>query len=319
VLFRSCAETTRVVSHLKKFALAGKFFEYIFEPALASQNSIFYGVGFHLFIANLLFVYLNGQDTPAEEMFLQFSRFMREGDRGALQKLFPSKGLVVDTSDPLEAISLFAMLNRDAIVEELENYHDGSTPNWILDLTTTSLFGALQHWGERFDELEVFCDRSKPLEAEHDSLKAMVGRTDHFRVNMFGKDRQYTFNLVQIPQLVDSMDHHGIQIADVFASAVAKAQQNAYRGQADESDREWLSLVRESMLPDNIWPDLRHADPRGKLAFVNGMLLIELASRCVQKQDLFEGIPELIAFAHEAYPQYRANMRSDSSARGELG
>jgi len=59
----SCAEHTRLVSHLKKFALACKFFEYIFEPALAEQNSIFYNIGFHLYIGNLLFMIWRAQDT----------------------------------------------------------------------------------------------------------------------------------------------------------------------------------------------------------------------------------------------------------------
>jgi hypothetical protein len=53
-VLKACAEDVRLVTHLKKFALACKFFEYIFEPPLAEQNSIFYGCGFHLFIGNLL-------------------------------------------------------------------------------------------------------------------------------------------------------------------------------------------------------------------------------------------------------------------------
>src|SRR5437879_2589559 len=33
---------------------AGKLFEYIFEPALSENNYLFYSIGFHRFIANLL-------------------------------------------------------------------------------------------------------------------------------------------------------------------------------------------------------------------------------------------------------------------------
>lgn len=40
----------------KKFALACKFFEYIFEPCISDINSLFYGIGFHKFIANILYV-----------------------------------------------------------------------------------------------------------------------------------------------------------------------------------------------------------------------------------------------------------------------
>ena len=71
-VLKDCAPHARLVSHLKKFALAGKFFEYIFEPALAEQSSIFYGSGFHLFIANLLFALLRTRDVPAETIFQEF-------------------------------------------------------------------------------------------------------------------------------------------------------------------------------------------------------------------------------------------------------
>ena len=54
-LLKKYAPDARVVAHLKNYALAAKFFEYIFEPALSDQNSIFYNCGFHLYISNLLF------------------------------------------------------------------------------------------------------------------------------------------------------------------------------------------------------------------------------------------------------------------------
>lgn len=39
----------------KKYATAGKFFEYVFEPILTDHNALFYQHDFHRFIANLLF------------------------------------------------------------------------------------------------------------------------------------------------------------------------------------------------------------------------------------------------------------------------
>jgi hypothetical protein len=63
--------------------LACKFFEYIFEPPLAEQNSIFYGCGFHLFIGNLLWM-LRARDASAETIFEEFSKFARDGNTKAL-------------------------------------------------------------------------------------------------------------------------------------------------------------------------------------------------------------------------------------------
>jgi len=305
-VIRSCTPFARLVSHLKRFALACKFFEYIFEPALAKQSSLFYGSGFHLYVSNFLFAMLRTRDASAETIFEEFSKFMRDGSQSALEKLFPPKGLVVDyTSDPIAAISVFAMINRGVIQEELGSIRgDGSTPHWILDLTTTSLFSVLSYWGEVYDELDVRCDKSKPIEAELDILKVMVRRRDHVRLQMFGKDRQYTFNLIGLPKLVDSTQHPGIQVADVLASAAARAFQQRYWGKADRVEDEWLERCSGCLLEDNVWPDLDQIDLRRRKAFVNAAVLIGLTERCLKKQNLFEGIPEIMAVAYKAFPRF---------------
>ena len=256
-VIKDCAADARLVSHLKKFALACKFFEYIFEPALATQNSIFYGAKFHLFISNLLFALLRTRNVSAEAIFEEFSKFVREGDQSALEKLFPRRGLIVDcASDPLSAVSVFAMINRRAIQDELSDVHgDRSIPNWILDLTTTSLFSVLSHWGEVYDDLDVRCDKSKPIESELDILKVMVGRRDHVRVRVFEKEKQLTFNLVDVPKLVHSEDQPGVQIADVFASSLSSAFQHRYWRKSDSTEQKWLGMTRECVLDDNVWPD----------------------------------------------------------------
>jgi Protein of unknown function (DUF3800) len=309
-VLKGCAQNVRLVAHLKKFALACKFFEYVFEPALAEQNSIFYGCGFHLFIGNFLWMMLRARDASAESIFEEFSKFARDGSAEALEKLFPSGGLVVNLeSDPLAAISLFAMINRSAIQAEIDSIHsDRSTPSWILDLTTTSLFSVLRYWGEAYDDLDVLCDKSKPIETETEILKAMIGRRDHFRMNVFGKETQFTFNLVREPRLVNSRLYPGVQIADVFAAAVARGWQQVFRGRAHSAEREWLDLTRECHLEDNIWPDLELIDLRKRNGFVNTLVLLELAQRSVKKENLFRGMPEFIATAHAGFSHYRKNL-----------
>jgi hypothetical protein len=313
-VIRQCARNARVVCHLKKYALACKFFEYIFEPALADQNSIFYASGFHAFISTLLFLHLRVRNASAEATFEDFAKFMREGDKRALQRIFPGDDVIVDyASNPLQAIGLFAMLNRRAIIEELDAIRgDGSTPNWVLDLTTTSLSSVLCYWGERYEQLDVYCDRSKPIEAEADFLKHMVGRKDRTRFRIFGKERQLTYNLLRLPEMADSRKYPGIQIADVIASAVAGAFQNRWKEQPDNGEREWMKLARQSLLDDNIWPDLDNVDLRLPTPFVNSSLLLELAERSLKRQDLFDGIPEFIEAMHRIYPKFLADIRRDT-------
>jgi hypothetical protein len=317
-LLKSCAEQVRLVSHLKKFALACKFFEQIFEPPLAEQNSIFYGCGFHSFISNLLFLEFRAKTAPAEAIFEDFYEFMTQGKMEALERIFPQPGLVVDcTSNPLAAISLFAMINRSTIQAELDIPRpDGSPHRWVLDLTTTSLFSVLRHWGEMYDEIDVFCDKSKPLEAEIDFLRVMVGRRDHLRMQMFGKDTQFTFNLVREPAFVDSAQYPGVQIADVFASSVARAWQQQYWGQASADEKEWLGITKECHLDDNVWPDLDAIDLRTRAGFVNASVLHELTERCVRKENLFRGMPEFIAAANATFPEFLRNTEARELGSG---
>ncbi len=305
-VIESCAANARLVSHLKKFALACKFFEYIFEPALANQSSMFYETRFNLYISNLLFAMLRVRDASAETIFAEFSKFMREGSTTALEQIFPRKGIIVDpTSDPLVAISVFAMIKRAVVQEELQSIRgDGSAPNWVLDLTTTSLFSVLRYWGEVYDDLYVYCDESKLLETDIDFLRVMINRRDHFRLRMFGKESQYTFNLVDLPQLVDSKNHPGVQIADIFASAVARAWQQKYWARSDSTEEGWLDAVRESTLDDNVWPDLGYMNLRRRSGFVNSLILHELMDRCLRRENLFDGMPEFIAAANQLFPRY---------------
>jgi len=72
----------------KKYALAGKFFEYIFEPTISSVNSIFYNLNFHRFISNILHVELSARGAMAEEIFEDFEQLMRTGDFDGLKNLF---------------------------------------------------------------------------------------------------------------------------------------------------------------------------------------------------------------------------------------
>lgn len=309
-VLEECSEQVRLVSHLKKFALACKIFEYIFEPALAQQNSLFYSVGFHLFIGNFLFTWLRARDESAETIFEEFSTFMREGNQAALEKIFPQPGLIVDwTSNPLAAISLFAMTNRAAIQSELEGTHGATVPNWILDLTTTSLFSVLRHWGEVYDEIDLFCDESKPLETEIGILKGMVGRRDHVRMEAFGKDIQVTFNLAREPQLVNSKNCPGVQIADVFSSAVANAWQKTFWQQADSTEKRWLEITLPCHLEDNVRPDLDRIDLTTQSGFVNAIILLQLADRSLKKENLFHGMPELIATSQWGFRDYVQTAR----------
>ena len=74
----------------KKYALACKFFEYIFEPCISEINSMFYGIGFHLFIANILYLEFLARGAGAEQIFAEFEELMRTRDETKLEGIFSS-------------------------------------------------------------------------------------------------------------------------------------------------------------------------------------------------------------------------------------
>ena len=104
----------------KEYALAGKFFEYIFEPALASRNSFFYEIEFHKFIATFLHVSAQAGDPDAIEVLEGFSGLMRSQDPQQLETILAVLDRL-DQSSPLAKIVTFALCNRKSIEDELAN------------------------------------------------------------------------------------------------------------------------------------------------------------------------------------------------------
>ena len=146
----------------KEYALACKFFEYIFEPVLASHSSLFYTIGFHKFIATLLCISARAKDDHAEKMLGDFENLMRIRDHGHLESMLSLLDTGFDLPSPLGQILIFALCHKESITRELEGMSDVLRDgNWILELSTTSLHGILSYWGERFDAMDVYCDESK--------------------------------------------------------------------------------------------------------------------------------------------------------------
>ena len=88
--------------------------------------------------------------------------------------------------DPLAAIGLFAELHKAKITEEVIGPREDGVPNWLLDLTTTSLYNLLVLWGEKYGPLEVTCDEAKPLAGDLPLFNAMVGRKDQATIRFQG-------------------------------------------------------------------------------------------------------------------------------------
>ncbi|QYG06061.1 DUF3800 domain-containing protein [Janthinobacterium sp. PAMC25594] len=280
----------------KKYALAGKFFEYIFEPSLSEISTLFYGINFHLFIANILYVEFIARGAGAEDIFNEFEALMREMDEEKLASLF-SSSMCRGDSPILTQIREFAIHQIDDIRAELDSLRGGVTGKWILDLTGSALGSLLAHWGLMHDEITAICDESKPLMEKNDFFDGMIGRKGEtiFVDSPTGK-QPLTFNLSGPIQFASSAVEHGIQIADTLAAAAVFAVTNP----DDPMAQKWCAMLPEIGSYGSVIPDFDHLDLNGMAAKLNALVLMELHSRATKKQNLLVEMPEYVQFMAHA-------------------
>lgn len=280
----------------KKYALAGKFFDYIFEPSLSEISSLFYGINFHLFIANILYVEFIARGMGAEDIFREFESLMRDMDEAKLNSLFSSS--VQEGNSPIfTQIREFAIHQKTEIKGELDSLRVGATGKWILDLTGSALSSLLGHWGLMHDEITAICDESKPLMENSDFFDGMIGRKGEtiFVDSPTGK-QPLTFNLSGPIQFASSAVEHGIQIADALAAAAVFAVSNP----DDPFAQKWAAMLPEIGKYGSVMPDFDHLDLHGVPAKLNAIVLMELHSRAVNKEPLLEDMGEYVVFMMHA-------------------
>lgn len=308
-VLKYCEGRYLVVAHLKPYALACKFFEYIFEPAVSSFNSLLYQIDFHRFIATVLYLYFRARNRSAESVLEDFIEFAHRGDANALQRIFPADLSADYKADFLVAAGTFALLHQDKIKKEVTSFREPGVPNWILDLTTTSLFSLLTSWGEKSAQLDVTCDDSKPIKGDIFVFDSMIDRKESSYVRFQNKERPFSFNLKSSLKMADSKNTPGLQIADVIASVTSTVWRSAYRGKLTDEYRAWQQLLLPHFHDDSIWPVLSYADLDNSKCFANTIVLQELIDRSIKHADLSEGLADIYLAALQLHPQFLAENR----------
>ncbi|PHR47768.1 MAG: hypothetical protein COA32_07390 [Fluviicola sp.] len=212
-LFETYKDRVKLVFHDKKYALAGKIVEYGVEPYLRS-NSMFYRSKLHIYLTSGFYLDFIIKTESATEIFHDFVSLARRKIRFE-ESIFNS-----ETSIKGNLKWMFDLIqhNPDLLLNEIK-YHDKSLQsNWLLDLTTTSLFGLLTDWSKNGEELEVICDDSKVFNnsaiIEAYNKMGLNNSKAEFLGTMIG------FNLKDDIINKNSKDEKGLQIADVFSSAL---------------------------------------------------------------------------------------------------
>jgi hypothetical protein len=292
------SERTKIAVFHKTFALAGKFFEYVFEPVLAPNSLPFYESNFHRFIQQ--YIYMEMLAVPnSKEWILDFQDWVRRGDHGRLEQLVKrlgkGEGLIAMIRD-------FVAGYRQEIMGEIEGLRrdTGEMNPWILDLTTTALFNLLTDFGAEYRQIDVVCDEAAPLKTNAPFFNVMIDRTDRPTIALGGATRPVTFNLKQEIRLMSSKTVAGLQLADLCAGAVANVLNgptHSHRDATHSHRDEWIEKLGPgiviAVLPS--WDEVN--EPASHRAFAHKLALHALAD-CARKG--IRPIPNLghvIAFA----------------------
>ncbi|HHQ6624498.1 TPA: DUF3800 domain-containing protein [Serratia fonticola] len=275
----------------KKYALAGKYYEYVFEPALAEKSSIFYDLNFHRFIANYLHVELVSKDETAELLHNDFELIMRSKKNATDIFITPSSA---ERTQVFNDILDFTNYNKEKIQEEIDSLEGVGSQKWILDLTTTSLFNLLADWGQRYEQVNAICDNSKPLAKNKDFYDVMIQRTERKYQIVRGQKLPMTFNLANEIIFSDSKETYGIQIADVIA-ATSIYMLNVNKTN-DKFYKKWINRFEESIY---YWqccvvPSYEHLDLNKLETLRNCYILSELAERSKNGNSLLDNIEKEI-------------------------
>ncbi|NET70441.1 MAG: DUF3800 domain-containing protein [Sphaerospermopsis sp. SIO1G2] len=284
----------KVVINHKKYNLACKFFEYIFEPTISEKNYLFYNIKFNNFIANLLYEEFESKTQYAEEIFEDFYNLMTKQNDNDLFYMFSSIKLT-DISLLIEKIQQFCIYNRTSIKKELESLEGSSTGKWILDLSFSSLNSVLAEWGTQYDQLKVFCDDSVPLQEQSEILDAFIGIKDKTYINLAGQEHPINYNLVDSIKMVDSLSYPGIQIADIASGVFAFVfKENQQKGKSAKYPKEWTEYIMSNASKYSIMPDSNYLHSEGINFKRNILLLEELLHRSAKGIPLLQNIENTI-------------------------
>lgn len=270
----------------KKYALAGKIFEYCFEPLISNKSTLFYKRHFHRVISHIIYISFKAQKLSVIDLYSSFANFIRSGT--PLDIMYKESSFIGE-------ILMFIKLNA-RIIHSKSQHISKDTKKWLLDLTQTSLFTLLESFNNKHKELIVFCDHSKPLADSENLFNRMIGEEKKIYVK-FGALRPYSLfvNLKEAINFADSAVVHGIQLADVIAAACNYACN-------PNNESKFSKKIQNIILEKNICiaplvpePHI-YSDMTNPNVQMNLLLLKELTRRSREKEDLLENIEFYISF-----------------------
>jgi hypothetical protein len=309
-----------VISFDKKLNLAGKVFEYLFEPVLADNSLLFYRHNMHRFLMNALHRVMLDSSEGIDQLAVDLQEFMRSFDPSAAPAIFAPRGPRDEASVVLDCILRFARGYASRIETRTAHLRAGGSDigKWALDLTSTAVFSlVMRGWGHRYRIIDLLCDDSKPLRAIASTFNSFVGRTDGAEITDGRRNITIRANLARPIAFGSSADNPTLQIADILAGATADVLKNP-----GVPNFTWLaSWLDRHHHEDHVHPDDKIIDTRAIEPRVNLAVLRELASRADRGVDPLAGMEDVYAAAYARFrsPASRLRRTAPLAARSRTG
>ncbi|WP_315744331.1 MULTISPECIES: DUF3800 domain-containing protein [unclassified Bradyrhizobium] len=288
--------------HDKLLALCGWLFEYIYEPVYQDDPSLLYQKKFHQFVAMFSYLWMLEAGGEARPTIEQFQKYMRSRDPADAPFLFdrPRPPLTEEGNEhPFESILRFAYGYRDIIIADNANL-DHVLPDkgrWTLDLSTSSLWSHLNHWGRTGKLLSVRCDASKPLQASVVGFTGDENDPGIKRARMNHDPEPLGWKLLDPIAFVDSRDHPAVQLADVIAGTTVAFSSGRLPPGCDAI----VEGITRHGHGHSILPDIDIVDLRNRTAAVNFLILFDLAKRAERHGDPYENLEAMYHFAEVSW------------------
>lgn len=291
----------------KRLALAAKAFEYIFEPVLEDRSRIFYDHGLHIFVMEAVGRTIRDAGGPAEAVAAELRTFMTSFKPADAPLLFRNEPTLPPDAAVLGLLLRFARGYRDQIAARSVHLETSGIAHWILDLAATSFQSLLTRGlGGRHGKVQVYCDECEPLEAMNDYFEAWIDRPDAVPIpGPGGRLVQLKLDMAGPIRFERSIDHAGLQLADVVAGATYEI----YGDPAKNRLGELAPLVARHLHEDHMLPDAVAPDPNDPLVRTHMHILRLLAARAELRQDPLAGMDR----------EYAAALKRFSRPAGRVG
>jgi Protein of unknown function (DUF3800) len=305
-----------VISYDKRLNLAGKAFEYLFEPMLEDNSFLFYRHNLHRFVMNALHRIMLDSGEGVDQLAVELQEFMRSFDPAVAPAIFAPRDRRDEASIVLDCLLRFARGYASKIESRTALLRAGESDigKWTLDLTSTAVFSlVLRGWGHHYRTIELLCDESKPLRSIAPFFDHFVGRTDSTEITNGRREVTLRANLSRPIVFGSSADNPTLQIADILAGATADVLKNP-----GDPEFAWLDVWRDRHLhEDHVHPDDEVIDTRAIEPCMNLAVLRELASRADRGVDPVAGMEDVYAAAYVRFrtPASRVRRKSPMTSR----